>query len=65
MRSPIALRKFSIKISVFFTSEEYTSEPTIGQNGTFFGRIGKGDMEKGTFVFDTGEGGDWGRERET
>ena len=33
-RAPMARRKFSIKISVFFTSDEYTSEPTIGQNGT-------------------------------
>ena len=32
---PIARRKFSIKISVFFTSDEYTSEPTIKQKGTF------------------------------
>lgn len=29
----MARRKFSIKISVFFTSEEYTSDPTMGQNG--------------------------------
>jgi len=35
MRRPMARRKFSIKISVFFTSLEYTSEPTIGQKGTF------------------------------
>ena len=34
IRNPIARRKFSIRISVFFTSEEYTSDPTIGQNGT-------------------------------
>lgn len=34
MRRPMALRKCSIKISVFFTSDEYTSDPTIGQNGT-------------------------------
>lgn len=27
-------RKFSIRTSVFFTSDEYTSDPTIGQNGT-------------------------------
>jgi hypothetical protein len=31
----MALLKFSIKTSVFFTSAEYTSDPTIGQNGTF------------------------------
>jgi hypothetical protein len=31
----MARRKFSISTSVFFTSDEYTSEPTIGQNGTF------------------------------
>ena len=30
----MARRKFSIRISVFFTSDEYTSDPTIGQNGT-------------------------------
>jgi hypothetical protein len=35
IRSPIARRKFSISTSVFFTSAEYTSDPTIGQNGTF------------------------------
>ena len=35
IRNPMARRKFSIRISVFFTSELYTSEPTIGQNGTF------------------------------
>ena len=35
IRSPIARRKFSISTSVFFTSDEKTSEPTIGQNGTF------------------------------
>lgn len=34
MRRPIARRKFSIRISVFFTSEEYTSDPTMGQKGT-------------------------------
>lgn len=33
--NPMALRKFSIKISVFLTSDENTSDPTIGQNGTF------------------------------
>ena len=32
---PIDLLKFSISTSVFFTSEEKTSEATIGQNGTF------------------------------
>ena len=31
---PIARRKFSIRISVFLTSDEYTSDPTMGQNGT-------------------------------
>ena len=31
----MALRKFSISTSVFFTSEEKTSEPTMGQKGTF------------------------------
>eukprot|EP00984_Skeletonema_dohrnii_P028761 scaffold18862_cov129-Skeletonema_dohrnii-CCMP3373.AAC.1 len=31
----MARRKCSIRISVFFTSELKTSEPTIGQNGTF------------------------------
>jgi hypothetical protein len=31
---PIDLRKFSISTSVFFTSEENTSEATIGQKGT-------------------------------
>jgi len=35
MRRPIARRKFSISTSVFFTSVEKTSEPTIGQKGTF------------------------------
>ncbi len=35
IRRPIALLKFSIRISTFFTSDEYTSEPTIGTNGTF------------------------------
>ena len=34
MRKPMARRKFSIRISVFFTSDEKTSEPTMGQNGT-------------------------------
>lgn len=34
MRSPMARRKFSISTSVFFTSDEYTSEPTMGQKGT-------------------------------
>ncbi len=33
--SPMALLKCSMRTSVFFTSEEYTSEPTIGQKGTF------------------------------
>jgi hypothetical protein len=33
--NPIALLKFSYKTSVFLTSDEYTSEATIGQNGTF------------------------------
>lgn len=32
---PIALRKFSISASVFFTSAEYISLPTMGQKGTF------------------------------
>jgi hypothetical protein len=31
----MALLKFSIKTSVFLTSVEYTSDPVIGQNGTF------------------------------
>jgi type II restriction/modification system DNA methylase subunit YeeA len=31
---PIDLLKFYINTSVFFTSEENTSEATIGQNGT-------------------------------
>ena len=31
---PIALRKLDMRISVFLTSLEYTSEPTIGQKGT-------------------------------
>jgi len=31
---PIALLKFSISASVFLTSVEYISLPTIGQNGT-------------------------------
>ena len=35
IRNPIARLKFSIKISVFLTSELYTSDPTIGQKGTF------------------------------
>jgi hypothetical protein len=30
----MARRKFSMSTSVFFTSEEKTSEPTIGQKGT-------------------------------
>lgn len=30
---PIERRKFSISISVFLTSDENTSDPTIGQNG--------------------------------
>ncbi|MPC23699.1 hypothetical protein E2C01_016759 [Portunus trituberculatus] len=34
IRRPIARRKFSIRTSVFFTSELYTSDPTIGQKGT-------------------------------
>lgn len=33
--NPIERRKFSISTSVFFTSEEKTSEATIGQKGTF------------------------------
>ena len=32
---PIARLKFSIKTSVFLISDEYTSDPTIGQKGTF------------------------------
>ena len=32
---PIDLLKFYISTYVFFTSEENTSEATIGQNGTF------------------------------
>lgn len=32
--APMALRKCSMRTSVFFTSDEYTSEPTIGQKGT-------------------------------
>jgi hypothetical protein len=32
--SPIALRNASAKTSVFLTSVLYTSDPTIGQNGT-------------------------------
>lgn len=31
----MARRKFSISTSVFLTSDENTSEPTIGQKGTF------------------------------
>ena len=31
---PIARRKFSISTSVFLISDEYTSLPTMGQNGT-------------------------------
>lgn len=31
----MALLKFSMSTSVFLTSEEYTSEPTMGQKGTF------------------------------
>eukprot|EP00900_Chrysochromulina_parva_P022550 jgi/Chrpa1/4929/Chrysochromulina_OHIO_Genome00015640-RA len=34
MRRPIERRKFSISTSVFFTSDEKTSEPTMGQKGT-------------------------------
>lgn len=34
--SPIALLKFSISTSVFLISDEYTSLPTMGQNGTLF-----------------------------
>ena len=34
-RVPPPHRKFSMSTSVFFTSDEYTSEPTIGQNGTW------------------------------
>ena len=34
-RIPIARRKFSMSASVFFTSAEYISLPTIGQKGTF------------------------------
>lgn len=30
----MARRKFSISTSVFLTSEEKTSEPTMGQKGT-------------------------------
>lgn len=33
--APIALLKCSMRTSVFFTSEEYTSEATMGQNGTW------------------------------
>ena len=33
--SPIDLLKFSINTYVFLTSDENTSDPTIGQNGTF------------------------------
>lgn len=32
---PIDRRKFSINTYVFFTSDEKTSDATIGQNGTF------------------------------
>lgn len=32
--APMARLKCSISTSVFFTSEEYTSDPTIGQKGT-------------------------------
>lgn len=32
--APMALRKCSMRTSVFLTSDEYTSDPTIGQNGT-------------------------------
>lgn len=32
---PIARRNASARTSVFFTSVLYTSEPTMGQNGTF------------------------------
>ena len=32
---PIALRNASANTSVFLTSALYTSDPTIGQNGTF------------------------------
>lgn len=32
--SPIDLLKFSIRTSVFLTSEENTSDPTMGQKGT-------------------------------
>jgi hypothetical protein len=32
---PIDLRKCYIRTSVFFTSEENTSDATMGQNGTF------------------------------
>lgn len=35
LASPMALRKFSMSTSVFLTSAEYTSAPTIGQKGTF------------------------------
>ncbi len=35
IRRPIALLKFSMRISTFFTSDEYTSEPTMGTKGTF------------------------------
>lgn len=31
----MARRKCSISTSVFFTSEEYTSDPTMGQKGTY------------------------------
>lgn len=39
---PMALLKFSISTSVFFTSVEYTSDPTMGQKGTWGGvrRVG-------------------------
>jgi len=33
--NPIDLRKCSIKTYVFFTSDEKTSDATMGQNGTF------------------------------
>ncbi len=33
--APMARLKCSMRTAVFLTSEEYTSEPTMGQKGTF------------------------------
>ena len=45
----MARLKCSMRTAVFFTSEEYTSEPTIGQKGTFL--PSSWDMPSASAVF--------------